>query len=622
MESDLLPLMSMRVFSLVLLFAALASARNPQENWLELSSPHFTVVCNGKEKDARTIADQFERMRLVFHTGFPNLQIDPSAPIIVIAVKDAKSFRALEPEAYLKKGQLELDGLFLRAPDKNYVLLRTGAGGEHPYATVYHEYTHLLFSKAEWMPLWLNEGLAEFYQNTDISEKGTVLGQPDVNELRWLQQNRLLPLATLFAVDRNSPYYHEEQKGSAFYAESWALTHYLQVRDFQNHTNKITDYILLTGNQMDAVTAASRAFGDLKQLQSALESYLRSNLAAFRLNRALAVEDSRFTLQTLTPAQADAVRADFLAYNQRETDSRNLLQQVLQEDPNNTLAHEAMGYLEFRAAHLEQSQHWYQQAVQLGSQSYLAHYYFAAIAMNRGQSGADIDRQIENSLQKAIQFNPSFAPAYDQLAIFYGMRAKNLDQAHMLTLQAVQLDPANVRYRITAARILLTMGRETDATKVLQATMKLAKTAEEIAVVQQQLQVVQQMQSAREQNEEEARRFHEAEAAAKQSQAETADPGPQLTEHTLKGPRRTIAGTIKNVHCAAPAIMDLDVDAGGKTITLHTGNYYKVAFSALNFKPTADLRPCSDLGGMHAKAEYVESVATKTNGLVAIQLSK
>jgi hypothetical protein len=45
----------------------------------------------------------------------------------VLAVKDKKDFQSLEPEAYLAKGQLELAGLFLRAPDKNCVLLRLDA---------------------------------------------------------------------------------------------------------------------------------------------------------------------------------------------------------------------------------------------------------------------------------------------------------------------------------------------------------------------------------------------------------------------------------------------------------------------------------------------------------------
>jgi hypothetical protein len=201
------------VLLLPLLAAGLAPARDKPENWLEVRSQHFTVVTNANEKTRRRIADQFERMRSVFHVMFPQLSIETGSPIIVLAVKDEKDFRALEPQVYLAKGQIKLGGLFLRAPDKNYVLMRVDAEGEHPYAVVYHEYTHLLLSKAaEWLPLWLNEGLAEFYENTDIREKDVALGQPSQENILWLRENRLLPLARLFTVDTGSPYYHEENQ--------------------------------------------------------------------------------------------------------------------------------------------------------------------------------------------------------------------------------------------------------------------------------------------------------------------------------------------------------------------------------------------------------------------------
>jgi hypothetical protein len=222
--------------------AVLAPARDKPENWVQVSSPHFLIVSNSNEKQARHVADQFERMRSVFHKLFPKLQIDPATPIIVLAIKDEKDFRALEPAAYLAKGQLKLGGLFLRTPDKNYVLMRLDAEGDHPYAVVYHEYTHLLMSKAD-LPLWMNEGLAEFYQNTDIREKEVNLGQPSPENLALLRQNRLLPLATLFTVDNASPYYHEENKGSIFYGESWALMHYLELKDFHDKTHYLTDYL-------------------------------------------------------------------------------------------------------------------------------------------------------------------------------------------------------------------------------------------------------------------------------------------------------------------------------------------------------------------------------------------
>src|ERR1700729_4165004 len=157
------------LLSFLFFTTSLGLARAKTDTWIQISSPHFVVVTNANEKQGRRVADEFERMRSVFHAAFPKAQVDPGTPIIILAIKDENNFKALEPTAYLAKGSLKLGGLFLRTADKNYVLMRLDAEGDHPYSVIYHEYTHLLVGKsAEWMPLWMNEGLAEFYQNTEI----------------------------------------------------------------------------------------------------------------------------------------------------------------------------------------------------------------------------------------------------------------------------------------------------------------------------------------------------------------------------------------------------------------------------------------------------------------------
>ena len=605
---------------LFLLAAALASGRDKPENWLEVRSQHFTVVTNANEKTGRRIADQFERMRSVFHVMFPHLSLETGSPIIVLAIRDEKDFRALEPQVYLAKGQLKLGGLFLRAPDKNYVLMRVDAEGEHPYSVVYHEYTHLLLSKAaEWLPLWLNEGLAEFYENTDIHEKEVALGQPSRENILLLRENRLLPLATLFTVDTSSPYYHEENKGSIFYAESWALTHYFQMKDYQAKTHRLTDYTELLAQKTDPVTAATRTFGDLNQLQSNLEGYIRQgSFSYFKRSTSTGVDDTAFKVQALTAAQADAVRADFLAYNERVADARPLLDRVLQEDPQNVSAHETMGFLEFRAGHLDEARKWYGQAVKLDSQSYIAHYYFAAISMNAGASPGD-DAQVEASLRAAIKLNPSFAPTFDRLAAFEGMRHRNLDEAHMMALTAVQLDPGNAGYRVNAANVLMQMDRGTDAVVVLRGALRVAKTPEETAMVQNILTQAEQYVNARDRQAEELKANVQANSASAGASTANAE-APK--EELPKGPHRFLVGTLQNVHCHASDI-ELTIAAKGKTMPLHSSNFYKIGFTALGFTPKGDLNPCKDLEGMSAKVEYVESSAKPAAAyVVAIELHK
>ncbi len=603
------------ILPLVLLFAALPGfSRDKAETWIEVRSEHFVVNTNSNEKQARKIAGQFERMRSMFHAEFPKLPIDPPSPVIVLAIRDEKDFRSLEPAEYLKKGQLQLGGLFLRAPDKNYVLMRIDAEGDHPYEVVYHEYTHLLLAKdAEWLPLWLNEGLAQFYETTLIHDKEVQIGQPSPQNILLLRQQSILPLATLFKVDQKSPYYHEENKGSIFYAESWALTHMLMIKESHDKTHHISDYEQLLAKGTDPIVAATNSFGDLRQLEDALRRYVQQQGFYFaKVPLVTEVDESAFKAQPLTPAQSEALRADFLAYNQRVPDAKALLEQVLKDDPNNVSAHETMGYLAFREGNLEEAKKWYGEAVQQDSQSYLAQYYFGAISMNGMMAPGDAPR-VEASLRSGIKLNPSFAPTYDRLAVFLTTHHGDLQEAHMMGLQAVALDPANVGYRMNVANILLQMHQSKNAVIVLQTAEKLAKTPEEVQQVENFLMHAQEYDTEQDAFVEQQRQMAEA-AKAENAQPESAEGVGSGAVPTLKrrdsfvakGPHRFLVGVLKTVHCSTPQI-DLTVDSGGKLLVVHAENYYKLQFSALNFTPSGDLNPCKDLEGRPAKVEYVES---------------
>lgn len=625
-ECVLLAAMLKRLVLLFLLLAApLALARDKAETWTEVRSPHFVVVTNSNEKQGRHIADQFERMRSLFHVLFPRIQMDSSgSPVIVMAVKDEKDMRALEPSEYLAKGSLTLAGLFLSSQDKNYVLMRVEASGEHPHAVIYHEYTHYLQRKAaEWMPLWMNEGLAEFFQNTDIEEKEASLGKPDADDIRWLRQNQLLPLATLFSVDEKSPYYHEENKGSIFYAESWAMIHMIETGDYEQKTHRLDDYANLLIQKVDPVTAAEKAFGDLKKLQTALDTYVhRASFGYFKKNTTTEVDDAAFKALPLASSQADAVRADFLAYNSRTNDAQTLLDHVLQEDPKNVLAHETKGYLEFRQGHREEARKWYGEAVQLDSKSFLAHYYFAVMTMN-SDSGTEEQEQVESSLRTAIKVNPAFSPAMDRLAVYLGMRRRNLDEARMQELSAITIEPSNVNYRLNMANILMEMEQGDHAIQVLQAAAKVAKTPAESQAVDN---LLMHAQEYAEMQAKFAARKHAAEIAGTVTTEKTTSdpPVPHLKhrEFVAKGPHRFVVGTLKSVHCEN-STLDLTVSTKDKQLAVHGDDYYEVAFSALGFQASDDLNPCKDLENRPAKVEYVESAdPSVTPQLISVELHK
>jgi tetratricopeptide (TPR) repeat protein len=616
-----------------------AFARDSAPTWVEVRSPHFIVMTDSNAKQAAHIADQFERMRAVLHTLFPSAKVDAPAPILVLAAKDQKSFRTLEPSEYLAKGKLPLVGYFQPGPEKNYILMRLDAEQEHPFATVYHEYTHFAFSgAAEWIPLWLNEGIAQFFQNTDIHDKEIDLGQPSSGDVLQLRQNRLIPLPVLFAVDHDSPYYHEENKGSIFYAESWALVHYLEVNDRQTHQDRLGAYSKLLIQKQDPVTAATAAFGDLGKLQKDLENYIRTDsFRYFRMASPPAPDPASFLTATVSATDADARRAEFLAYNGRTAEARTMLDAVLKQDPNNAIACETLGYMALQQHDTEGARKWLTQAVKLNSHSYLAHYYYASMAMNA--DGLKDAPAIEASLKAAIQLNPNFAPSYDRLAALYLMQHEHLEEAHMLELQAMEVDPSNVFYRLTSAHVMLALNREDDALRILAAARPLAKNSSQTAMIDEAVRELQENRSTPAAQVQTAQADAASDANAADSSAPRASMvitrkagspeiilGAQLTAHPsapADAPKRNVRGVIHGVRCGTPAVLELQIQGAEKTLALYATDYYKINFMALNYKPEGEIHPCLDLEGKNAIVLYA-ATADKTDAgeIISITLSR
>jgi predicted Zn-dependent protease len=318
------------------------------------------------------------------------------------------------------------------------------------------------------------------------------------------------------------------------------------------------------------------------------------------------------------------VRADFLAYNDRSADARTILERILKEDPNNVLAHETMGFLEFREGHIDEARNWYAQAVTLDSQSYLAHYYFAAISMN-GSMDRSLADKVESSLRASIKLNPDFAPSYDRLGAFLATRNGNLDEARMMALHAVQLEPGSLNYRLSTANILLEMERGKDAVTVIRNAMPLASTPQETAMAENFLLHAEEYARAQEQRPHFGDQMKAATSAGGVTSAILeADVAPDPATHDEplpNGPHHFVTGLVKNVRCSTPAI-DLNVIAAGKTLGLHSGNYFKIDYSTLGITLKGNLDPCSDLEGRPVKVEYVDLGGKGPAAVVAIEIHK
>jgi tetratricopeptide (TPR) repeat protein len=598
-----------RVACAVALLVAGAWAGPGKSPWIEVATPHFHVFCDGGKGDTRNVALQMERMRAVFRQAFSGLNVDPPSPIDVLAVRNGKEMRAVEPAAYLGKGTLTLGGYFQRTPDHDLILLRLSAPDTaHPYRVIYHEYTHLITSRGKVpLPLWLSEGLAEFYESTVIRGNDVALGKPERFNIDLLRRQQLIPLPALFAVDQASPYYHEQNKGTIFYAESWALTHYFMFRQRRRHSQELQDYLRYVRQGQSSVAAATRAFGDLAALQKRLQGYINQlSLQYVHEKLKININPKRFTLTPLPVAQADAVRGEFLAWNGRYADATRLLHAVLREEPGNARALASLGYIAYQQQRLPAAAQWFSRAAAHAPGDFLDQYFSGMLLARQMPLPPGPAAQAVANLQAAIRLNPAFAPAYDTLAVLYADQRQHLAQADRLELQAISLDPASFRYRFNTAGILVGLQRDQDAIAVLQAALPRAVTPQERQECEQRIAATRQylQRQAALRKAEAQEKAYLARNEAQPGLPADADAGPTLTVRPA-GVTQTLAGTIHAVRCGdhpsqSMFSMAVDLASGGKTVTLHAANYLRVRFKASNFTPQGVLNPCSQLLGMKA----------------------
>src|SRR5712692_5807516 len=188
---------ALSVSTIVLLIGILGWSNPPPadkpETWIEVQTPHFIVASNDGENTARRFADQFEQIRFLYSKALNRgVKLDPGIPILIFAVKNEKSLSQIIPEYWAQKGHTHPPGLFVPGQEKNYIALRIDVEGEYPYLPIYHEYLHLIVNlNYQHIPVWLNEGFADFFGCATLTAKGGKLGQPSSSELDVLQQSKL-----------------------------------------------------------------------------------------------------------------------------------------------------------------------------------------------------------------------------------------------------------------------------------------------------------------------------------------------------------------------------------------------------------------------------------------------
>ena len=427
-----------------------------EQRWLEVKSEHFRVYTDGSEKDARKVATGFEQLRRLFQ-GLGDFRVDPPAPIAIVAARNQDTLRSFVPGYGERRGGSFPAGVFMSGEDKHYILLDLDVPSEYRDDVVYHEYVHLVANlNFSGLPLWLNEGLAEFYAATVVLDDKVRYGRVNPNRLRVFEYEQPLPLPRLFAIDAGSREYNEASRVSVLYAQSALLTHYFLIGEKGVHRSSLIQYLQLRSSGALPEEAEKKAFGDLGKLQKDFYAYLHSR-AFLAIEMPLDVSAAQATVRTIPEAEALAVRADVLARSGRAADARPLLARARSLDPGLPLAAEVQGRLESAAGHPEEARKALSEAARLAPDQFSPHFLLAEEMLRTGTSEADL-AAAEAAVRRAAALNPSFAPAHALLSDLLVRRGQ--PKAAFLALdKANTLEPSDSSYWARRADLLRVLKR-------------------------------------------------------------------------------------------------------------------------------------------------------------------
>lgn len=279
---------------------ALACAAAPTSafaEWRRAESAHFIVYSDGSERTLRDYTAKLERFDalLRLRLGGGDAEGDErKLPVYLVA--DDRALRVALPSlpdgiaGYYSANENDIFAVLIRGRDDDILL---------------HEYSHHVMAKSGdgRYPGWLSEGFAEYFATATVSERGkTTFGLPDPGRQYALQQNRWLPMDQLLRA-RGSFDIQERTARNMYYAQSWALTHWLLSDSAR--VQSLVPYLTAVGGGQDPVEAWGAAYGMTpEQLTAQLRAYLRGGLRY--VEGQIPPINPTITVTTLSPA-ADAM---------------------------------------------------------------------------------------------------------------------------------------------------------------------------------------------------------------------------------------------------------------------------------------------------------------------------
>ncbi|QTC91559.1 DUF1570 domain-containing protein [Brevundimonas goettingensis] len=293
--------------------ALLAMAAPAHAEWLRAETTHFVIYGDTNRGELQRYAQKLERFDALLRTYYP-IRVDHEIPKLDIVLANGGS----DMDRMSPGISSSVAGFY--APDSGRIFAVVNTRSEMDDVVIFHEYAHhFMFQMTSVAyPSWFVEGFAEYYAQADVRRDHIRIGgisQGRMNSLTggsntWAPTDDVLR----WRLSRSGRY-----RGFDYYAQSWALAHYMF--SDPDRTKKLGQYLALVGAGTETGQALQTSFGRTPaQLQDDLRRYLSGAIPV--LSPQIQLPDAEVSITAL-PASWDRLvwfdfRLDRAPYTPRE----------------------------------------------------------------------------------------------------------------------------------------------------------------------------------------------------------------------------------------------------------------------------------------------------------------
>jgi hypothetical protein len=258
--------------SFVTLCFLVGQSAHASQRWLQIQSEHFELTGDvGSKQSLKLLRELEDADRELKAVSFPGATIEE--PVRVFALRS-------DDEYALCNSRPSVAAFFFHSKTGGPTIVLGPDAIQRE--TMIHEYIHAVIHRVfVHLPMWMEEGLADFYSTIESRHGSVVVGRPPEDYLEFLNDYGVsYHLSTLLRLRRNDDAEACCSRSlGAVYAESWLLIHMLL--STPEYMSKFNDFV--SQSDQEGQVQEELIFRLWGKSSASIENDLRSYLEGGRL---------------------------------------------------------------------------------------------------------------------------------------------------------------------------------------------------------------------------------------------------------------------------------------------------------------------------------------------------